>query len=224
MASVFEEIDERLRAFIVEQPMFFVGTAPSGSDGFVNISPKGYRDSFAVLGPRSVAYLDLFGSGAETIAHLRQNGRIVVMFCSFTRNSRIVRLHGRGRVVRPDEPEFDRHAHRFNLRHPGLRSLIVVDVERISDSCGYTIPYMELIGERPVLDDVHRKRTAEEWEHRVKNANAHSLDGLPALESDHPLPTSIPRGPRPARAAESPEPAGSAPAATPAAEPSVFSD
>lgn len=215
---MIEQIDERLRAFIAGQPMFFVGTAPSGSDGFVNVSPKGYRDSFAVLGPHRVAYLDLFGSGAETIAHLRQNGRIVVMFCSFTRNSRIVRLHGRGRVVRPDEPEFDEHAHRFDLGHPGLRTLIVIDVERISDSCGYTIPYMELTGERPVLDDVHGRRTPEEWDHRVKNANAFSIDGLPALEPDHPLPTSVPRGPRPARAAGPPDPA------RPAAEPPVLSD
>jgi hypothetical protein len=218
VASVIEEIDERLRAFIAEQPMFFVGTAPSGSDGFVNVSPKGYRDSFAVLGPHRVAYLDLFGSGAETIAHLRQNGRIVVMFCSFTRNSRIVRLHGHGRVVRPDEPEFALHADRFNLEHPGLRCMIVVDVERISDSCGYTVPYMESVGERPVLDAVHRTRTAQEWEHRVKNDNAFSIDGLPALEPDHPLPTSIPRGRRPARAAEPLDPA------EPAGGPSVFSD
>ena len=219
---MIEEIDERLRAFIAEQPMFFVGTAPSGPDGFVNVSPKGYRDSFAVLGPHRVAYLDLFGSGAETIAHLRQNGRIVVMFCSFTRNSRIVRLHGRGRVVRPDEPEFDLHAHRFNLKHPGLRSLIVVDVDRISDSCGYTIPYMELTGERPVLDDVHKTRTPDEWAHRVANVNAFSLDGLPALEPDHPLPTSIPRGPGAARTGGPAEPGTAEPG--PADRPSVFSD
>lgn len=215
---MIEEIDERLSAFIAEQPVFFVGTAPSGSDGFVNVSPKGYRDSFAVLGPHRVAYLDLFGSGAETIAHLRQNGRIVVMFCSFARNSRIVRLYGHGRVVRPDEPEFALHAHRFGPEHPGPRSLIVVDVERISDSCGYAVPYMESAGERPVLDAVHRTLTAQEWEHQVKIDNAVSIDGLPALEPDHPVPTPVPPGPRPARAAGPLGPAG------PAAEPSVFSD
>lgn len=194
MGNVFASIDESIRAFIEAQPMFFVGTAPSGADGLVNISPKGYRDCFAVLGDHTVAYLDLFGSGAETIAHLRQNGRIVLMFCSFTRNSRILRLHGRGRVLRPDDPGFAALAPRFNLAHPGLRTIIEVDVERISDSCGFAVPYLDLVSERPVLDNVHATRTPQEWAQRVNGVNAKSLDGLPALEPDHPLPTSVPRG------------------------------
>ncbi|MBS2965535.1 pyridoxamine 5'-phosphate oxidase family protein [Actinocrinis puniceicyclus] len=194
MANVFEGIDESIRKFIEEQPMFFVATAPSGADGLVNVSPKGYRDCFAVLDEHTVAYLDLFGSGAETIAHLRQNGRIVLMFCSFTRNSRILRLHGIGRVLRPDESEFRRLAPHFNLAHPGLRSIILVDVRRVSDSCGYAVPYMELVDERPVLDKVHSVRPAEEWAVRVAGPNAKSIDGLPALEPDHPLPTCVPRG------------------------------
>lgn len=194
MANVFAEIDADIREFIEAQPMFFVGTAPSGSDGLVNVSPKGYRDCFAVIDGHTVAYLDLFGSGAETIAHLKQNGRIVVMFCSFTRNSRILRLHGHGRVLRADDAEFAQLAPHFNLEHPGLRSMILIDVDRVSDSCGYSIPYMELVGERPVLDKVHATRTAEEWAERVAGVNAKSLDGLPALDPDHPLPTSVPRG------------------------------
>jgi len=194
VANVFEAIDASIREFIEAQPMFFVGTAPSGSDGLVNISPKGYRDCFAVLDDHTVAYLDLFGSGAETIAHLRQNGRIVVMFCSFTRNSRILRLHGHGRVLRADDPEFASLAAHFNLQHPGLRSIILVDVERVSDSCGYAVPYMDLVEERPVLDKVHSTRTPDEWAQRVNGVNAKSLDGLPALEPDHPLPTSVQRG------------------------------
>lgn len=193
MATVFTEIDDKLRAFIEEQPMFFIGSAPTGPDGLVNISPKGYRDSFAVLDGHTVAYLDLFGSGAETIAHLKQNGRIVVMFCSFDRNSRIVRLHGHGRVLRPDDPEFRELAPRFNLEHPGLRSIILIRVERVSDSCGYSVPYMDLVGERPVLDKVHATRTPDEWADRVAGVNARSLDGLPALDPDHPLPPSVPR-------------------------------
>jgi hypothetical protein len=193
MGHVFSEIDDGIRGFIEEQPMFFVGTAPNDPDGLVNVSPKGYRDCFAVIDGHTVAYLDLFGSGAETIAHVKQNGRIVVMFCSFTRNSRIVRLHGHGKVLRPDDPEFAQFAPRFNLQHPGLRTIILIDVERVSDSCGYTIPYMELIGERPVLDDLHITRTPEEWAERVAGVNAKSLDGLPALDPDHPLPTSVPR-------------------------------
>jgi hypothetical protein len=146
-----------------------------------------------VLDEHTVAYLDLFGSGAETIAHLKQNGRIVVMFCSFDRGSRILRLHGHGRVLRPDDPQFRDLAPRFNLEHPGLRSMILIDVERVADSCGYAVPYMDLVEERPVLDKVHATRTAEEWAERVAGVNAKSLDGLPALDPDHPLPTSVPR-------------------------------
>jgi hypothetical protein len=193
MANVFAEIDQDIREFIEGQPMFFVGTAPTGSDGLVNISPKGYQDSFAVIDAHTVAYLDLFGSGAETIAHLKQNGRIVVMFCSFTRNSRILRLHGHGRVLRPDDAEFAELAPRFNLQHPGLRTIILIDVERVSDSCGYAVPYMDLVDERPVLDKVHATRTPDEWAVRVAGVNSKSLDGLAALDPDHPLPTSVPR-------------------------------
>ena len=193
MAVVFDGIDEKLRAFIEAQPIFFVGTAPSGDGGLVNVSPKGYRDTFVVIDEHTVAYLDLFGSGAETIAHLKQNGRIVVMFCSFNRNSRILRLHGHGKVLRPDDPQFVELAPRFNLQHPGLRSMILIDVERVADSCGYAVPYMELVDERPVLDKVQGTRTAEEWATRVAGVNAKSLDGLPALDPDHPLPTSVPR-------------------------------
>jgi hypothetical protein len=193
MGTVFAEIDADIRKFIEAQPIFFVGTAPSGSDGLVNVSPKGYQDSFAVIDEHTVAYLDLFGSGAETIANLKQNGRIVVMFCSFTRNSRILRLHGHGRVLRADDAEFAQLAPLFNLEHPGLRSIIVIDVERVADSCGYSIPYMDLVDERPVLDKVHARRTPEEWADRVAGVNAKSLNGLPALDPDHPLPTSVPR-------------------------------
>jgi hypothetical protein len=196
MGTVFDGIDADIRAFIEAQPMFFVGTAPSDPDGLLSLSPKGYRDSFAVLDEHAVAYLDLFGSGAETIANLRENGRIVLMFCSFTRNSRILRLHGRGRMLRPDGAEFRELAPRFNLEHPGLRSIIRVDVTRVADSCGYAIPYMELTGERPVLDRVHARRTPEQWAERIADYNARSVDGLPALEPDHPLPTSIQRGAR----------------------------
>jgi hypothetical protein len=193
VSATFASIDDQIREFIEAQPVFFVATAPLSPDGHVNLSPKGYRDSFAVLDGHTVAYLDLFGSGAETIAHLRENGRITVMFCSFSRNSRILRLYGRGRVVRPDDPEFRALAPRFNLKHPGLRSIIMVDLDRIADSCGYAVPYMELADERPVLDKVHGTRGPQAWAERVSGVNAASIDGLPALEQDHPLPTSITR-------------------------------
>lgn len=147
MSKEFSSIDDSLREFIAEQAMFFVATAPS-EGGRINLSPKGYADTFAVLDDHTVAYLDLFGSGVETIAHLRDNGRITLMFCSFTRNSRILRLFGTGRVVRPDEDEFARVQTHFGDGHAGIRAAIVVDVERIADACGFAVPYYELVGER----------------------------------------------------------------------------
>jgi hypothetical protein len=186
VAKLYEAIDERLQAFIAEQPMFFVATAPSAG-GHVNVSPKGYQDTFSVIDERTVAYLDLYGSGSETIAHLRDNGRITIMFCSFARRPKIVRLHGSGRVVRPDADEWPVLSGRFGDGHPGTRAIVVVDVSRVSDSCGYSVPQMELVGERTLLDDQHGRRPAAEWGPRVRR-NATSIDGLPALEPDHPAP------------------------------------
>lgn len=189
MAKEFARLDESLRDFIDEQAMFFVATAPS-KGGRINLSPKGYGDTFAVLDDHTVAYLDLFGSGAETIAHLRDNGRITLMFCSFTRNSRILRLFGTGRVVRPDDAEFASLEPHFGDRHAGVRTIIVVDVERIADACGFAVPYYELIDERPVLDAAHAKATDEGYAGLVKR-NQRSIDGLPALDADHPAPRQL---------------------------------
>ena len=190
MGKIYDRIDDRLREFIAEQLMFFVATAPEAG-GRVNLSPKGYQDSFAVLDDHTVAYLDLFGSGTETIAHLRENGRITVMFCSFTRNSSILRLSGTGRIARPDSEEFASLKKHFGLEHPGIRAIIVIDVERIADSCGYAVPYLKPDGERFVLDKVHGRRTDDEWAERVAGVNSASIDGLPALEADHPLPSAM---------------------------------
>jgi hypothetical protein len=186
MAKEFSGLDESLREFIDSQAMFFVATAPS-EGGRINLSPKGYRDTFAVLDEHTVAYLDLFGSGAETIAHLRENGRITLMFCSFTRNSRILRLFGTGRVVRPDDAEFPGLLAHFGDQHAGIRAAIVIDVQRIADACGYAVPYYELVDERPVLDKAHATATDEKFA-SLAERNRHSIDGLPALDPDHPLP------------------------------------
>ena len=188
MAKLFSGLDESLREFIGDQAVFFVATAPS-QGGRVNLSPKGYRDTFAVLDDHTVACLDIFGSGVETIAHLRDNGRITVMFCSFTRNSRILRLFGTGRAVRPDDAEFASLRTHFGNLHPGVRAAIVIDVERIADACGYAVPYYDLVDERPVLDAHHAKAPDEAYI-RLVERNRHSIDGLPALEPDHPLPRS----------------------------------
>ncbi|OBK43920.1 pyridoxamine 5'-phosphate oxidase family protein [Mycobacterium sp. 1081908.1] len=186
MAKEFSRIDESLTEFISDQAVFFVATAPS-EGGRINLSPKGYRDTFAVLDEHTVAYVDLFGSGVETIAHLRDDGRITIMFCSFTRNSRILRLFGSGRVVRPDDDEFAGLLTRFGGRHAGVRAVIVVDVERIADACGFAVPYYELVDERPVLDAHHAQASDEKFAHLV-GRNRRSIDGLPALDADHPLP------------------------------------
>jgi hypothetical protein len=192
MGKLYPELDQRLRKFIASQSVFFVATAPcltpDGNGGHVNVSPKGYRDTFAILGPTTVAYLDLTGSGAETIAHLRQNGQITIMFCSFEHQPKILRLYGTGRVVLPGEPGWDELAGYFpasagsGTACASRRAIIVVDVHRIADSCGYAVPVMELVAERDVLTRwADGKSTGELAAYRAAN-NAVSIDGLPALD------------------------------------------
>jgi len=190
MGKVYPELDERLREFIARQSVFFVATAPcltsDGEGGHINLSPKGYRDTFAVLGPRSVAYLDLTGSGAETIAHLRQNGQITIMFCSFDHATKILRLYGTGAVVLPGDARWHKLAEHFPRTARGVpagaeRSIIVVDIHRIADSCGYAVPVMELTEERDVLDRWAEKKSADDLEAYRAEKNALSIDGLPAL-------------------------------------------
>jgi predicted pyridoxine 5'-phosphate oxidase superfamily flavin-nucleotide-binding protein len=181
MGKVYAALDDRLRAFIAAQPMFFVATAPLAADGTVNVSPKGYRDTFAVLDDTTVAYLDLTGSGAETIAHLRENGRLTIMFCSFDRQPKILRLHGQGEVVVPGHDRWASLLGHF-ADHVGARSVVVLRVQRIADSCGYAVPLMDLAQERPMLDDDHARRGADGVVSYQRKHNAASLDGLPALE------------------------------------------
>ena len=189
MARTYEQIDDHLRAWIARQPMFFVGTAPLAGDGHVNVSPKGPAGTLRVLGPHRVAYLDYVGSGAETIAHLRENGRVVVMLCAFEGPPRIVRLHGRGEIVLPADPRFAELLEAAAFDEPtlpeGRRAIVVVEVSRIGSSCGYGVPLMDHAGERPHMDASTRKRVrtagpdayvAYQAEH-----NARSIDGLPAV-------------------------------------------
>lgn len=184
MGKVFDEIDERLASWIARQHVFFVGTAPLAADGHVNVSPKGDVGSFRVLGPREVAYLDLVGSGAETIAHARENGRIVVMFCAFEGPPRIVRLHGRATVVVPGSEVFPALLARFDPPEHAVRALIRVDVERIADSCGYGVPLMRFEGRRNQYDRwVDKKRRDGGLDAYVAEKNAVSIDGLPAVPS-----------------------------------------
>ena len=182
MSQVFEALDDRLTDWIRRQHVFFVATAPLAADGLVNLSPKGL-DTFAVVDQRRVAYLDLTGSGVETVAHLRENGRIVVMFCAFEGKPRILRLHGRGRAVLPGDHRFDDLARCFPPR-PGIRSVIEVDVVRIADSCGFGVPLMDYRGERSELDSWAEKKGPERLADYRAKKNAVSLDGLPGLEGE----------------------------------------
>lgn len=180
MGRVHPGVDERLARWLQTQPVFFVATAPLSADGMVNCSPKGVAGTFLVLDESHVAYLDLTGSGVETIAHLRENGRIVVMFCAFDEPPRIVRLHGRGEVVPPGDPRFDSLAQGFGS-YRGARAVVLVEVTRVSDSCGYAVPRMDLVAERDVLDRwAERKGEAGLAAYRAER-NAASIDGLPAL-------------------------------------------
>jgi hypothetical protein len=182
MATVFGQIDDELRQWLLAQPVFFVGSAPLSGDGHVNVSPKGMGGTFAVLGPQRVAYLEYFGSGIETVAHLRENGRIVIMCCAFTGPPKIVRLHGRGRFVQPGDPEFVALRGGFaKAREKGVRSIVVVDVERIADACGYAVPQMEFIGDRDVLDRAQERRGNDYYARYAVNRNGASIDGLPGI-------------------------------------------
>ena len=182
MAKVFDGIDDKLAAWIGRQRMFFVGTAPSGDGGHVNVSPKGPIESLRILDPHTVAYQDVIGSGAETIAHLRDNGRIVLMFCAFEGPPKIVRLHGHGRAVLVGDPEFDQLRWAFDKdRTLGQRSIIVADLTRISDSCGYSLPLMDFRADRDVLDKDQSRRDEDYFPRYWREKNAESIDGLPGL-------------------------------------------
>jgi hypothetical protein len=181
MGKPQDAIDERLQDFIARQHVFFVGTAPTSREGHLNVSPKGL-DTFRVLDSRTVAYLDLTGSGIETVAHLRENGRITIMFCSFEGPPKILRLHGRGRVVEPADGEWAELVGRFP-GYPGARTVIVVDVERVADTCGFAVPVYEYRGERSKLIEWCDGKGPEELEaYREKNNRA-SIDGLAGLRS-----------------------------------------
>src|SRR5690349_24929797 len=186
--KVYEQIDWRLRTFIDAQQMFFVATAPSGSDGHVNVSPKGMTGTFVVLDEHRVAYLDYHGSGAETIAHLRENGRITLMFCAFQGPPNIVRLHGHGRAVPVDDPEYAELLRLFPAPPDvhGARSIIDVDVQRVSDSCGYAVPFMSYEGDRDLLIRAHERRTDADLAQYRRVKNGVSIDGQPIFAAPRP--------------------------------------
>ena len=180
MGALHESIDERIRAFIARQPLYFVASAPNVPDGHVNVSPKGHPETFRVIDEHTVAYLDMTGSGAETIAHARENGRVTIMFCAFEGPPNIVRLYGTARPVMPGDPGFADLIALFPPQ-PGTRSVIVVAVTRVSDACGYSIPFMRYDGERETLRKWSRRKGEDELAAYRAERNAKSIDGLPAV-------------------------------------------
>ncbi len=182
MGKVFDEIDASIQKWIQKQHMFFVSTAPRSDAGHINCSPKGLN-AFRILNTKQVAYQDLTGSGIETIAHLRENGRILIMFCAFEGPPNIVRLHGTGQFFTQGSAEFEQMLPLFP-EHVGTRSLIRIDVQRVSTSCGFSVPHYDYVGQRDVLDKwAEEKGTKGVAEYRQRN-NRLSIDGLPGLDAE----------------------------------------
>lgn len=188
MGRTYSGIDAAMERWIAAQPVYFVGTAPLDGEGHVNVSPKGPIGTLRVVSPTEVAYLDMVGSGAETAAHLRENGRIVIMLCAFAGRPRIVRLHGRGSVVWAGDPAFEELLGPMSFEEPVVpqsrRAIVRVGVTRISDSCGFGVPLMDFVGERPNAAAWARGKLSKHGEAALetyqRENNARSIDGLPA--------------------------------------------
>jgi hypothetical protein len=180
MGKIYERITDHLQAFIERQHIFFVATAPLEDGSHVNVSPKG-QDTFAILDPHTVAYQDFSGSGAETIAHLKQNRRITIMFCAFEGPPFVLRLYGQGEVLEPDNPKFDELNKDFAL-DLGVRSIIRVSLTRIQDSCGYGVPLYDFVKPRDTLLKWAERKGEQGIIEFKREYNVRSIDGLLALE------------------------------------------
>ena len=180
MGREYTEIDERLQKWIGRQHVFFVATAPLHADGLVNCSPKGL-DSLRILGPTTLAYVDIGGSGIETVAHLNENGRIVIMMCAFEGPPKIFRFYGTGRVIEPQDDGFTELLAQFPAQ-PSARNIIEVTVERVIDSCGFGVPEYEFKKDRESFRNYYGSKSAEFIDDYRRTKNAASLDGLPGLD------------------------------------------
>lgn len=180
MGKLFPTVDTDLQAFLAAQHLFFVATAPTGDGGHVNCSPRS-AGTFRALGPTTVGWLDATGSGIETIAHLRQNGRIVLLFCAFEGPPRIVRLHGRGAVIEAGDPEFAALRPPFGAVTFAERAIVRVELTRITDSCGFGVPLFRHEGEREQMANWAAKKGVEGARSYQREKNARSIDGLPGL-------------------------------------------
>jgi len=187
MADFFDTLSDKHIAFVERQPVFFVATA--AADARVNLSPKG-MDSFRVLSPNRVAYLDVQGSGNETNAHLIADGRITIMFCAFDNPALILRLYGRGRPVLPQDTDWAEHAAHFDLL-PGTRQIFLIEVDQVQTSCGWGVPHMSFERERDTLSKYHRQY-GEEVRQAKYAVRLKSIDGLP-VRNPTQGPTQAPR-------------------------------
>ncbi|MAK60168.1 MAG: pyridoxamine 5'-phosphate oxidase [Ponticaulis sp.] len=183
MAKVYDQLGEKQKDFIARQKVFFVATAPLSADGHVNLSPKGY-DSFVVLDDNTVAWLDLGGSGIETLAHVKENGRMTIMFCAFEGPANILRLYGKGEAVQFDDPRFPELLKMFP-DFDKARSILTLKIDRVQDSCGWGVPFMDFKD--------HRDQLKRNWDHSYEKhgdtetqanyrKNVASIDGLPGIE------------------------------------------
>jgi hypothetical protein len=179
MSQTHGNITSEISTWIREQSVFFVATAPRALSGHINVSPKG-GDSFRVLGPLEVIYQDFTGSGAETVAHVRENGRIVVMFCAFQGSPKIVRIHGHAMLITVENPRYAEFEELFPA-NPGTRAFVHIRVDRISDSCGYSVPLYQFQSQRETLDRWASTKTPEGLKAYRAMKNRQSIDGLPAL-------------------------------------------
>lgn len=177
MGALHETITPELVEFIREQPLFFVASAPLSGEGHVNVSPKG-MDTFRLLSPTRVMYLDLTGSGNETAAHVRENGRVTIMFCAFDRKPRILRLYGKGKIVRAGDAEWEELIQQFDI-FPGVRQIVGVDVTRVQTSCGFGVPLMRMEEPRTMLMEWAEKKGPEGLADYRQKKNRSSIDGLP---------------------------------------------
>jgi Pyridoxamine 5'-phosphate oxidase len=180
MGKIYLTIDDSMREFMMAQPIFFVGSAPLDPRGHLNVSPKGL-DTLRILGPTTAAYIDLTGSGIETVSHLRENGRIVLMFCAFQGPPKILRLHGKGRVIEPHEEEFAALAADFP-NYQGARAIIVIELSRIADSCGFGVPLLKTEAGRTQLTAWSSNQGPDGLKRYRSEKNQRSIDGLPGLK------------------------------------------
>lgn len=182
MGKVYEQIESDLVKWIQQQKVFFVATAPLSENGHINCSPKG-GDTFHIINPHTVAYLDFTGSGIETVAHLKENKRILMMFCAFEGPPKIVRLHGKGEIILPSDDEYDHLINNYSP-HKGSRSIVKINVERISDSCGFGVPIMKFKSYRDDLKRWAEARSPQELAQYRSDKNKTSIDGLPGFDEN----------------------------------------